>query len=155
MALIDESYRVRSWLLCDDIRIESNGKHLLIGVYSGIIKLRRPLPVTLPMLSFRIQMDLQKVDYGAYQLRVIDPHKRLVAQFRGLAQFARADEPAVLICMTGPITLSSYGTHNVEFGMGGLQHPLGTFEVRAAQAEPTLGATHPDYALSAGVSRPH
>ena len=46
--------RVRSWLLCDDIRIESNGKHLFIGVYSGIIKLRRPLPVALPMLSFRI-----------------------------------------------------------------------------------------------------
>jgi hypothetical protein len=142
-------------LLCDDIRIESNGKHLLIGVYSGIIKLRRPLPVKLPMLSFRIQMDLQKVDYGDYQLRVIDPRKRLAAQFRGLAQFARTDEPAVLICTSGPMILSSYGTHCLEFGMGGLLQPLGTFEVRAAQAESPLGATQPDYSLSAGISRPH
>ncbi len=155
MARIDESYRVRSWLLCDDIRIECNGKHLLIGVYSGIIKLRRPLPVTLPMLSFWIQMDLQKLDYGSYQLRVIDPRKRLAAQFRGLAQFARSDEPAVLICMNGPITLASYGSYTVEFGMGGLLHPLGTFEVRAAQADAALGTTAPGYPQTAGFSRPH
>ena len=29
-------------------------------------------------------MDLQKVDYGDYQLRVIDPRKRLAVQFRDL-----------------------------------------------------------------------
>ncbi len=155
MAQINGSYRVRSWLICDDIRIEYNGKHLLIGVYSGVIKLRTPLPVTLPMLSFWIQMDLQKRDYGAYHLRVIDPQKQLAVQFRGLAQFARVDEPAVLACMTGPIALASYGMYSVEFGMGGLLQPIGTFEVRAAQTEAAIGTTQPDYPLSAGFSRPH
>ncbi len=155
MALIDGSYRVRSWLICDDIRIEYNGKHLLIGVYSGIIKLRTPLPITLPTLSFWIQIDLQKLDYGAYHLRVIDPQKQLAAQFRGLAQFARVDEPAVLVCMTGPINLTSYGSYTVEFGMGGLLHPIGTFEVRTAQTEAALGNSQPDYPLSAGFSRAH
>ena len=142
--------------MCDDIRIESNGKYILIGAYSGTIRLRKPLPVTLPMLSFWIQLDLQKIDYGTYELRLLDPRKRQAAYFRGSARFARADEPGVLICrLTGPMTLSGYGTYRVEFGMGGPLHLLGAFAVRSSEEEAPFKAAQATYPALAGLSRQH
>jgi hypothetical protein len=137
--------------MCDDIRIESNGKYILIGAYSGTIRSRKPLPVTLPMLSFWIQLDLQKTDYGTYELRLLDPRKRQAAYFRGSARFARADEPGVLICLTGPMTLSSYGTYHV----GGPLHLLGTFAVRSSEEEAPFKAAQATYPALAGLSRQH
>jgi hypothetical protein len=115
--------------MCDDIRVENNGKYLLIGVYSGTIRLRRPPPVTLSMLSFWIQLDLKKLDYGDYELRLLDPRRQEAAHFRGPARFTRVDEPGVVMCLTGPLTLSSYGTYSVEFGLGRPLRLLGTFAV--------------------------
>jgi hypothetical protein len=156
MAKAARLYNVRSWLMCDDIRIETSGKYLLIGVYSGTMKVRRSLPVTLPTLSFWIQLELQKLDYGDYELRLLDPNNREAAHFRGLAHFARADEPAVLICLTGPITLSKYGTYRVEFGMGGAPGLLGTFAVRSSD-EPAGAYKTPEstYPAQPGFWRQH
>ena len=149
------TYRVRSWLICDDVRIESNGKYILIGVYSGNITLRKPLPVTLPMLAFWIQLDLQKIEYGNYELRLLDPRKREAAHFRGSARFARPDEPGVLICMTGPITLSSYGSYSVEFGMDGPPQLLGAFTVRSSQGDAPFKTAAATYRTLGGLSRQH
>lgn len=149
------SYGVRSWLMCDDIRIESNGKYLLIGVYSGTVRLRRPLPVTLSTLSFWIQLDLKKLDYGDYELRLLDSRSQEVAHLRGPARFARMDEPGVVICLTGPLTLSSYGTYSVEFGLGHPLRRLGTFAVHSSEKETPFKATQVTYPALAGLSRQH
>jgi hypothetical protein len=141
--------------MCDDIRIENNGKYLLIGVYSGTIRLRRPLPATLPTLSFWIQIDLQEADYGSYELRLLDPRKRQAAHFQGPARFARVEEPGVLICQTGPVTLSSYGTYSIEFGMGGPPYLLGKFGVRSSDEEAPFKAAQAIYPALARLSRPH
>jgi len=155
MARMARSYNVRSWLMCDDVRIENSGKYLLIGAYSGTMKVRRPLPVTLPMLAFWIQLELQKLDYGDYELKLLDPHGKQAAHFRGLARFARADEPAVLVCLTGPLTLSSYGTYRIEFGMGGAPFTLGTFAVRASEQADPYKAAESMYPAQPGFLRHH
>ena len=154
MPKIVRPYRVRSWLICDDVRIENNGKYILVGVYSGDIVLRKPLPVTLAMLAFWIQLDLQKANYGSYELRLLDPQKRQAAQFRGSARFTRADEPGVLICLTGPITLSNYGSYNVEFGIDGPPQLLGAFGVRSSEGDASFKPTAKFPALG-GISRQH
>lgn len=152
---IVRSYRVRSWLMCDDIRIENNGKYLLIGVYSGTVRLRRPLPVTLSTLSFWIQLDLKKLDYGDYELRLLDPRRQEAAHLRGPARFTRVDEPGVVICLTGPLTLSSYGTYSVEFGFGRPLRLLGSFAVHSPEEATPFKAAQATYPALAGLSRQH
>jgi hypothetical protein len=141
--------------MCDDIRIESNDKYLLIGVYSGTIRLRKPSPVALPTLSFWIQMDLQKADYGSYDLRLVDPRQRRAAYFSGHARLARAEEPGPPICQTGPTTLPSYGAYSVEFGMGAPPCLLGRFAVRPSEGDAPFKATQVGYPALAGLSRQH
>lgn len=139
--------------MCDDIRIENNGKYLLIGVYSGTIKTRKPLPVTLSTLSFWIQIDLRRLDYGDYDVRLIDPRGREAAHVRRPARFARVDEPGVVMCLTGPLTLFSYGIYRVEFGLGCPPSLLGTFAVHPSEEATPLKA--PQAIYSPGLSRQH
>lgn len=141
--------------MCDDIRIENNGKYLLVGVYSGTIRVRKPLPVTLPMLSFWIQLELKKTDYGNCELRLLDAGGQEIACFRTPARFARTDEPGVLVCLTGPLTLARYGIYSVEFGLGSAPRPLGTFAVRPSDDGTPFKAVTPPHPALAGLSHQH
>jgi len=122
-----KSFKVRSWVLCDDVRFEANGKHILVGVYPGAIRLRKPPPVAVSTLFVWLQLELTKVDYGEYELRIVDAREALVARFHGIARFKSADEPATLVCSTGPLTIPDYGIYRVEFGMETPPRLLGSF----------------------------
>jgi uncharacterized protein DUF6941 len=141
--------------MCDDVRIENTGKYLLVGVYSGTIRVRKPLPVTLSMLSFWIQLELKKTDYGSCELRLVDPSQQEIACFRSSARFARVDEPGVLVCLIGPLTLARYGTYSVEFGLGCSPRPLGTIAVRPSDDAASFKSVTPAYPAIAGLSRQH
>jgi len=130
------SFKVRSWVLCDEVRFETNGKHILIGVYPGALRLRKPPPVSVSTLFVWLQLELTKVDYGEYELRIVDPREALVARFRGKAKFKSADEPATLICSTGPLTIPDYGIYRIEFGMETPPRPLGSFAARPFEEAP-------------------
>jgi hypothetical protein len=141
--------------MCDDVRIENNGKYLLIGVYSGTIRVRKALPVTLSMLSFWIQLDLKQLDYDDYELKLLDPRRQEIAQIRGPARFARVDEPGVIVCFAGPLTISSYGTYSIEFGLGRPLRLVGTFAVRSSDEAAPIKAAYAAYPALAGLSRQH
>jgi hypothetical protein len=113
--------------------IEGNGKHILVGVYPGAIRLRKPPPVPVSRLFVWLQLELTRVDYSEYELRIVDPREELVTRFRGQAKFKRTDEPATLICSTGPLTIPDYGIYRVEFGMKTPPRLLGTFAVRPVE----------------------
>jgi len=133
-----KSFRVRSWVVCDDVRFEGNGKHILVGVYPGAIRLRKPPPVPVSTLFVWLQLEITKLDYAEYELRIVDPRDAQVARFRGNAKFKSTDEPATLICSTGPLTIPDYGIYRVEFGMETPPRLLGTFAVRSnEEAAPT------------------
>jgi len=124
-----KSFKVRSWVVCDDVRFEGNGKHILVGVYPGVIRLPKPPPVQVSRLCFWLQLELTKVDYSEYELRIVGPREELVTRFRGEAKFKRTNEPATLICSAGPLTIPDYGIYRVKFGMETPPRLLGTFAV--------------------------
>ncbi len=41
-------------IFCDDIRPEINGKFSLVGIYSSILSVHKPLPVMMPKFAFHI-----------------------------------------------------------------------------------------------------
>jgi hypothetical protein len=49
--------KIRSIMLCDEIRREDNGKELIIGVYSGGIRFFGSGPGRLRQLSFRVEIE--------------------------------------------------------------------------------------------------
>ena len=54
-------------LVCDDVRVEKNGKHIIIGVYTGNIVPSR-LPATLP-LTFWFQIGGVKTEETSFEFR--------------------------------------------------------------------------------------
>ena len=67
-----ETFSFRSFLLCEDIRIETTGKEILIGVYSGSVTTTQ-LPVFFPMLAFRLEVMASKSRYDLVNLEIKKP----------------------------------------------------------------------------------
>src|SRR5262249_14309638 len=105
----------------------ANGKHILVGVYPGAIRLRKPPPVAVSTLFVWLQLELTKVDYGEYELRIVDAREALVARFRGIARFKSADQPATVVCVAGPRTLRHVASYRLSFAMATPPRRLGSF----------------------------
>ena len=59
----DEDFHVKSIIVCDQVRVENNGKEILIGVYGGDIAVQK-FPVDLPLtyyLSFTTAQSFEKL----------------------------------------------------------------------------------------------
>jgi hypothetical protein len=76
-------------LICDDIRIENNGKALLIGVYSDAIAIS-DFPANLK-LSFWTTIEVLKVGSAStFQFRVMHgPDENIIAEMKGEFQTKR------------------------------------------------------------------
>lgn len=151
---MDKSFKVRSWIICDDVRMESSGKHILVGVYPGAIRLRKPPPISVSSLVIWMQLELTKIDYGEYELRILASRDRTLARFHGPARFKNTEEPATLICPTGTLTLPDYGTYRIELGLGGPPKLLGIFAVRPMEDVTTRDVARL-YPTDAKLSRRH
>jgi hypothetical protein len=69
-----EMAKVRSIMLCDDIRREDSGKELLIGVYSGGIRFFGQGPGKLRQLFFRVEMEQEGEQLDAvFSLELMAP----------------------------------------------------------------------------------
>ncbi|MFZ5789765.1 MAG: DUF6941 family protein [Pseudomonadota bacterium] len=65
-------FKVRHVLCCEQVRMESSGKEILIGVYGHSIILRE-FPGTLPGLIFRIETDLRARAKGTFTCTFVAP----------------------------------------------------------------------------------
>jgi hypothetical protein len=91
--------KVKSALLCDLVRIENTGKHILIGVYAGEVHARRRpfkfaptfwLEVVPPVRGEEVELEIKLDAPGQKKSR------------RGIAKATVAEEDTIIISFTSP-----------------------------------------------------
>jgi hypothetical protein len=131
--------KIRSVILCDDIRREDNGKEILIGVYNGVILFPK-FPAVLRQLILRIEYD--GVDKPKHRLRLalIDSQNQMIFEAEGEAEAAVPSDPSVFAVRLGALRFDQSTRLNVRFGIDGPARMVGWFEVRDVTKQNTLAS---------------
>jgi hypothetical protein len=105
-------FRVKSLLVCDDIREEKSGKEIIIGVYTGAIIFAQ-LPAKLNKIVFRI--DVQFLKRGAKQVafQIRDEKKELKFELIGSLPEDTTTDSGVFIFELAAIDVQTQSWMNV------------------------------------------
>jgi Family of unknown function (DUF6941) len=98
---------IETVVVCDLIRQENNGKHLLIGVYGVSIGLPR-LPMNLSLAWWILAKPNRKGEFRA-QIRIVGPHDAVLMNGELLVNIKEIEKNFVLRLDT-PIQIQSEGT---------------------------------------------
>lgn len=121
-------FRVVSFIVCDDVRREANGKEILIGVYSRDI-LVQSTPIVLPQLTFRIVLEIEKL-FEQFKLVIIQPNKEKLLEFSGTGHPTNIEEWLHIPVKFGKAELPEVGTYIVRVTLNGVWRKAGQFNVR-------------------------
>jgi hypothetical protein len=114
---MSEKIKIRSVIICDDVRREMSGKEILIGVYNdGMIF--PAIPAQLKQLVIRVGSDVLDNTAKKFTLTLKDPNGTPLGQFPGTFTPLTNPEDHTLFgfIFQGP-TLYSGGIYTIELGI--------------------------------------
>jgi len=134
-----------SLVVCDDIRFESNGKLLFVGVYSDIVQVVK-LPLQLRSLGLAIKARALGNGRFTFSVIVTDPQGNSLLDANGELNYE--GEPGRIVWLPvvmGPALLTTEGTYGVRIVLADAAAVNETFLVRkAAVPEAPLLQTRPN-----------
>lgn len=123
-----------SMVLCDDIRLESTGKILLIGVYSDVIQVPK-LPLQLRSLAFAIKAKAFSIGRFSFSVELLDPQANSLLKAEGeIGYDGELGRLIWLPVVTGPVLLPTEGVYSVAISLAGNAPVREAFHVRKAVA---------------------
>jgi hypothetical protein len=123
-------YKILSVMVCDDIRFETNGKEIIIGVYNNTI-IVPSLPTVFPLLAFRVAAKLTKTKMGNVTFYLKDPSgKEITAHTIPGRTVETTDDPALFSLQIGPVVFPLAGVYSFWFGIDRKPEKTFTFRVR-------------------------
>jgi hypothetical protein len=138
--------KLGSLIICDEMRSETSGKDILIGVYRGIIVVPS-VPMMMRQLAFRLPVFADQSIDGEFSLEVRGPDKNSLFKANGPGRLDPSDQgfEATFGIMIGPFQLAVYGIHDVRFSCPGIKPKVvGRFLVRAPKpGDPTFAQVLP------------
>ena len=134
-----------SLVVCDDIRFESNGKLLFVGVYSDIVQVVK-LPLQLRSLGLAIKARAMGNGKFTFSVIVTDPQGNSLLDANGELNYeGEAGRIVWLPVVMGPALLTTEGTYGVRIVLADSAAVNETFLVRkAAVPEAPLLQTRPN-----------
>ena len=134
-----------SLVVCDDIRFESNGKLLFVGVYSDIVQVVK-LPLQLRSLGLAIKARAMGNGRFTFSVIVTDPQGNSLLDANGELNYeGEAGRIVWLPVVMGPALLTTEGTYGVRIVLADAAAVNETFLVRkAAVPEAPLLQTRPN-----------
>lgn len=135
----------QSFVLCDDVRYENNGKLLLIGVYSDVVQVLN-VPLQLRSLGFAVKARVFSTGRFSFGVALTDPQGNKLLEAQGEAQYeGEVGRVIWLPVVTGPALLPTEGVYSVRIALGENPPVQETFVVRkAALPEVQLSQTKPN-----------
>jgi hypothetical protein len=127
--------KIRSVIVCDDVRQERSGKDICIGIYNGVIVVGG-LPAIMRQLSFRIEFEIDTPGKRAIALELIDPARNKIIQADGEVEIENAKDPGSLTFSFGPVTFAIPGRYSINFTINSQKRTVARFTVRAAEQQP-------------------
>jgi hypothetical protein len=137
-----QQLRLRSLVVCDDVRREDNGKELLIGVYAGTIRFLGDCPGKLRQLCFRVECDAQAEKKYEVQFQLYSPAGITIINTTARIDVIRRRR-AVLALTHLDLVLYEAGIYEIRIGIDA-EEPQMVDHLRVVFAEPKRrGATEP------------
>jgi hypothetical protein len=110
-------------VLCDEARVENNGKFFLIGVYSPDIAVGQ-LPAVLPALTFFVVLQEDRPDNHQFRLSISHLESgQVIAQGMGSFQTARPGMVSLPIRVS-PIQFTSAGPYTFSLHLDNARDPI-------------------------------
>jgi uncharacterized protein DUF6941 len=127
------TFDVKSFIVCDDVRQETSGKQILIGVYLDSVVVRS-VPVTIPQMAFRIVLNARHTHQGhaTFSVKGDDGHTLLAASAAD-AHFPDPDEDAVFVFQIRNVVLPKAQRYRATFALNDATKDVGGFTLRLAK----------------------
>jgi len=108
-------------IICDDIRKEDNGKHILIGVYTGNINLAGPKPTDDMRVAANLHLHFwiackveEKIGIAPFEIKIDEPTKKGAIIINGQVTIDNPPKPNEIIpIVVGPIPLRIWESGNL------------------------------------------
>ena len=121
-------------VLCDDIRFESNGKLLLVGVYSDVVQVIK-LPLQLRSLGLAVRGKAMSTGRMSFSVTVTDPQGNGLLDAGGELNYEGEPGRTIWIpIVMGPVLLTTEGQYGIRITLGDAAPVHETFVVRKAAA---------------------
>jgi len=129
----NDHYKLSYVLMCDDVRQETNGKEILIGVYNDVMLLNS-FPVIFSKLIFRIviRKAKEKSTLNAFTVRLNSPDGKTMVDYSSSVEQVKQSETLVIfnIALQG-VAIVTPGRYTLFFGIDEKPREVWSFEARA------------------------
>lgn len=122
------SYKLVSVLIADDVRKETSGKDIAIGIYSGVI-ICTTIPTVLPTFALRFEIIPTKQRYDKVICKIRDPQLDDIMTYTGVIKVANLDYYSAFSMRFSPFIINVTGRYTIHLGMDGPVRKAAYFEV--------------------------
>ena len=124
-----KGYKITSFIICDDLRREANGKEIVIGMYNTAL-IFSSLPAVLQKITFRLRIEFDRGDFEKFVFEILDPARKKLHVSKGAIKNYNPDEPAILVLSYLNPSFETKGVHSVRIGFDAPPRKFAEFEVR-------------------------
>lgn len=119
-----------SFVLCDDVRFESSGKLIFVGVYSDIVQVVK-LPLQMRSLGLAIKARATEAGRFGFSASIQDPQGNMLLEAGGELNYdGEAGRTIWLPVVMGPALLTIEGPYTVRIRLGEAEPVSASFLVR-------------------------
>jgi|SRR3972149_8761209 len=117
------------WMICDDIRVENNGKTIIIGIYHDNI-IVPGLPFVMPQLVTWTKWDVAKAPLKKFEFTVTAPDGKTMGHVADEPSTNASGKKAILQIAISPFAIKEMGEYRIDAKINGTGCHIGSFEVQ-------------------------
>ena len=121
-------FRVKSLIVCDDVREEKSGKDVAVGIYNRSMVVPS-IPVRLPFIVFRLVFEFDR-KFETIEFFVKSPSKKKLFEFSGPINIVDMNEWIRIAIKIGEPVFEEAGEYVVWVGLGGRRRRVGEILLR-------------------------
>lgn len=117
------------WMICDDIRVENNGKTIIIGIYHDNI-IVSALPFVMPQLVTWTKWDVIESPLKKFEFQIEAPDRKVIGHVSGEPPKNAAGKKAILQIAISPFVIKEVGEYRIDAKINELDCHIGSFAVQ-------------------------
>jgi hypothetical protein len=129
-------YDVRSVVVCDEVRVETSGKFILLGTYPSIAM--QVFPILVPRLAVYVELKPSKKKFDLVSIILRDPSEKEIGRAEGPFQFPFISLDTGIFGLLQNITLTEPGQYGVFLQMDGPPEMIRTYFINSHETLQTL-----------------
>lgn len=111
-----DALKIRSVIVCDDIRKEANGKEILIGVLAGVVNVPC-VPIAAPTLGIRIEFISDRNEINDFIIEMRNPGGDIIFAATGSVKTDNTENSFIVSVVSNmPVIFNSTGIYKIFAG---------------------------------------